>query len=142
VLYRPYLRKSPPLQVSVVAMIASVGFLAILVAREGFFRTAPHFSAGGWTAVVFIGMSSAVGYFLLLWALTHTSPTRVTVFLALGPITAAVLGALLLDESLTTAAGLGLGCVVTGIWLANWRGRATPGAHPSAEELTPPARSA
>jgi drug/metabolite transporter (DMT)-like permease len=142
VLYRPYLRKYPPLQVSVVAMIASVGFLAILVAREGFFRTVPHFSSGGWVAVIFIGMSSAVGYFLLLWALTHTSPTRVTVFLALGPITAAVLGALLLDEPLTTAAGAGLVCVVLGIWFANWTRRAAPGVQALAEELTPPARSA
>lgn len=139
VLYRPYLRKYPPLQVSVVAMIASVGFLALLAARDGFFRTVPHFSSGGWAAVVFIGVSSAVGYFLLLWALTHTSPTRVTVFLALGPITAAVLGALLLDEPLTTAAGLGLICVVLGIWFANWQGRVAPAARPSPEQFTPPA---
>src|SRR5216684_1813843 len=37
VLYRPYLRKYPALPVSAFAMLASVGFLAILAAGEGFF---------------------------------------------------------------------------------------------------------
>jgi drug/metabolite transporter (DMT)-like permease len=141
VLYRSYLRRYPPLQVGVVAMIASVAFLAMLAAREGFFRATPHLSSGSWAAVIFIGLSSAVGYFLLLWALAHTSPTRVSVFLALGPITAAVLGVLLLDEPLTTAAVIGLGCVVAGIWLANWRGRIGDRPHRASLQsgVTPPA---
>jgi drug/metabolite transporter (DMT)-like permease len=119
VLYRPYLRKYPTLPVSAFAMLASVGFLAILAAGEGFFTSPLRFTAGGWAAVLFIGFSSGVGYFLWLWALGHASPTRVTAFLALSPITAALLGALLLHEPVTTGSLLGLALVALGLWVAH-----------------------
>jgi drug/metabolite transporter (DMT)-like permease len=119
VLYRPYLKKYPTLPVGAFAMLASVGFLAILAAGEGFFTTAPRFTTGGWLAVLFIGFSSGVGYFLWLWALKHASPTRVAVFLALSPITAMLLGNLLLGEPVTVGALAGVGLVVLGLWAAH-----------------------
>jgi drug/metabolite transporter (DMT)-like permease len=121
VLYRPYLEKYPTLPVSAFAMLASVGFLAILAAGEGFFAAPPYFTVEGWLAVVFIGMSSGVGYYLWLWALHHATPTRVTVFLALSPITAAALGAALLGERIAMLSAVGVVCVVLGLWLAHWR---------------------
>jgi drug/metabolite transporter (DMT)-like permease len=69
--------------------------------------------------VLFIGFSSGVGYFLWLWALGHASPTRVTAFLALSPITAALLGGLLLHEPVTTGSLLGLALVALGLWVAH-----------------------
>ena len=48
------------------------------------------FLRGGWLAILFIGVSSGVGYYLWLFALRHATPTRVTVFLALSPLTAAL----------------------------------------------------
>jgi drug/metabolite transporter (DMT)-like permease len=118
VLYRPYLTRYPTLHVSAVAMLASVGFLALIAATEGFFAALPRFTGPGWAAVVFIGVSSGVGYTLWLWALRHASPTRVTVFLSLSPVTAALLGAVLLGEPLRWMLLAGLACVVAGIWLA------------------------
>jgi drug/metabolite transporter (DMT)-like permease len=122
VLYRPYLRRYPTLPVSAFAMLASVAFLALLAAGEGFFAGFPRFTAGGWLAVAFIGVSSGIGYFLWLWALNHASPTRVTVFLALSPITAAVLGAALLGEPVSATVLAGLGLVALGLWVAHWQG--------------------
>ncbi|HSD54503.1 MAG TPA: DMT family transporter [Burkholderiales bacterium] len=119
VLYRPYLRKYPTLPVSAFAMLASVGFLALLAAGEGFFNAFPHFTSKGWFAVLFIGVSSGVGYYLWLWALGRTTPTRVTVFLGLSPITATALGALLLGEPVSLTLAAGLGCVVLGLWIAH-----------------------
>ncbi len=121
VLYRPYLRKYPALPVSAFAMLASVGFLAILAAGEGFFVSPPHFTPGGWLAIVFIGLSSGVGYYLWLWALGHAPATQVTVFLALSPITAAGLGALFLGEAISAVSAVGLACVALGLWLSHWR---------------------
>jgi len=118
VLYRPYLTRYPALHVSALAMLASVGFLAVVAATEGFFSGLPHFTGAGWAAVVFIGISSGFGYTLWLWALRHASPTRVTVFLSLSPLTAALLGALVLAEPLRWMQLAGLACVVAGIWLA------------------------
>jgi drug/metabolite transporter (DMT)-like permease len=119
VLYRPYLRKYPTLPVSAFAMLASVGFLAVLAAGEGFFSSLPRFTEMGWLAVVFIGINSGIGYYLWLWALNHTTPTKVTVFLALSPITATGLGALLLAERISMMSLLGLAFVVLGLWLAH-----------------------
>jgi drug/metabolite transporter (DMT)-like permease len=119
VLYRPYLRRYPTVPVSAFAMLASVAFLAVLAAGEGFFAAWPCFTAGGWAAVVFIGVSSGVGYVLWLWALGHAPATEVTVFLALSPFTAAALGALFLAERITGPVLAGLVCVALGLWLAH-----------------------
>jgi drug/metabolite transporter (DMT)-like permease len=132
VLYRPYLRKYPALSVSAFAMLASVAFLSALAAGEGFFRSPPRFTAAGWMAVLFIGVGSGVGYYLWLWALAHATPTQVTVFLALSPITATCLGALLLGEVASTLSLLGLAAVALGIWLAHRRPRGPDAAPPPA----------
>jgi len=130
VLYRPYLARYPALPVGAVAMLASVAFLAIPAAGEGVFAAAPQFTPGGWAAVLFIGASSAIGYFLWLWALKHTTPTRVTVFLALSPITAMALGALLLGEAITPMGLVGLVLVALGLAVAHL-GKDQPGPTPS-----------
>jgi drug/metabolite transporter (DMT)-like permease len=119
VLYRPYLRKYPTLPVSALAMVTSVAFLALFAAGEGFFQAVPRYTAGGWLAVLFIGISSGVGYYLWLWALNHTAATNVTVFLALSPVTATVLGALFLAEPITNTTLFGLLCVALGLWVAH-----------------------
>ena len=131
VLYRPYLRKYPTLQVSAFAMLASVAFLAVLAHGEGFFGSLPRITADGWAAIVFIGFSSGVGYYLWLWALKHASATRVTVFLALSPLTAAGLGALVLGEHVSPLSALGLAFVALGLWLAHWQSQ--EGARSTAE---------
>lgn len=122
VLYRPYVRKYPALAVSAFAMLASVAFLAVLAAGEGFFGSfPPRFTRGGWLAVGFIGVGSGIGYYLWLWALAHAAATNVTVFLALSPVTATLLGVLLLGEPLPATALLGLAAVALGLGLAHRR---------------------
>jgi drug/metabolite transporter (DMT)-like permease len=129
VLYRPYLRKYPPVAISTLAMLSSVGFLAVLAAGEGFFDAWPGFTRGGWLAVLFIGASSGIGYYLWLWALKHTTPTKVTVFLALGPITAALLGGVFLEERITAMSWVGVAGVALGLWLAHREGSAAAVPH-------------
>jgi drug/metabolite transporter (DMT)-like permease len=119
VLYRPYLRRYPTLPVSAFAMLASVAFLTVPAARDGFFAAVPRFTVGGWLAVLFIGIGSGVGYYLWLWALGRATPTEVTVFLALSPITATGLGALLLGEAVSALSLLGLACVAFGLRFAS-----------------------
>lgn len=126
VLYRPYLQKYPTLSIGAFAMLASVGFLAILAAGEGVFSGWSGYSPKGWLAVLFIGVSSGIGYYGWLWALRHASPTRVTVFLGLSPVTAALLGALLLAEPVTWPLLLGLAVLLTGLWLAHRPDAASP----------------
>jgi drug/metabolite transporter (DMT)-like permease len=118
VLYRPYLRRYRALPVSAFAMLASVIALAVPAAMEGFFDAAPRFTAWGWLAVLLIGVGSGGGYYLWLWALEHAPPTHVTVFLALSPITATILGGALLGEPVSALAAVGVALVTAGLWLA------------------------
>ena len=118
VLYRPYLQRYPTVPVSAFAMLASVLFLALAGLAEAWPARVATLGAGAWGAVAFIGLASGVGYFLWLHALKHESATRVTVFLALNPVTAAVLGWALLREPLPPQLLAALGLIAAGLWLA------------------------
>jgi len=123
VLYRPYLRRYPTLPVSAFAMLASVLLLALLAVAEGWPARVAALSVPSWAVVTFIGLSSGLGYFLWLYALKHEAPTRVTVFLALNPVTAALLGALFLNEALNQWLSSAIVLIALGLWLAT---RLTP----------------
>lgn len=118
VLYRPYLRRYPTVPVSALAMLASVAFLAAAAWPEHWPQRLATFSGIAWAATLFVGISSGIGYFAWLYALKHESPTRVTVFLALNPPTAALLGWALLGEPVHGSALAGLVLVAAGLWLA------------------------
>jgi drug/metabolite transporter (DMT)-like permease len=143
VLYRPYLRKYPALSVSTLAMLAAVGFLALLAAAEGSLSAPPQLSTAGWMAVGFIGVGSGAGYWLWLWALRHASATQVAVFLALSPLSAVGLGAALLGEPVVPGALIGCALVTAGLWFANRTTaaaatRPAPGQAPCAPDLQRP----
>ncbi|MCG2593669.1 DMT family transporter [Ramlibacter sp. XY19] len=118
VLYRPYLQRYPTVPVSAFAMLASVVFLALAALGEHWPARVAAISVTAWLVVAFIGVSSAVGYFWWLFALKNESPTRVTVFLALNPVTAALLGSLLLAEPLGVHLLAALALIAAGLWLA------------------------
>lgn len=118
VLFKPYLQRYPTLSIGAYSMLASVAFLIILALFEGAFTTWSGYSPGGWLAVIFIGLSSGIGYYGWLWALRHAPPTQVTVFLGLSPITAAIVGAAFLAEPLTWPLLAGMAVLLAGLWLA------------------------
>jgi drug/metabolite transporter (DMT)-like permease len=119
VLYRPYLRRYPTLPVSAFAMAAAAAALLVPAALGDLLVAPAHLSASAWAAIVFIGLSSGGGYVLWLWALANIAATRVTVFLSLSPVTAAVLGVTLLGEPVTMGMIAGVTCVAAGLWVAN-----------------------
>ncbi|MCP5150586.1 MAG: DMT family transporter [Ectothiorhodospiraceae bacterium] len=123
VLYRPYLVRYPTVQVSTFAMAASVAFLLALAWHEPSFGQWSRIDARAWSAVVFVGLSSGVGYLLWLFALRHLPPTRVTVFLALSPLTASAVGAVALGEPVTHGVMAGGAFVALGLWFALWQRR-------------------
>jgi len=80
----------------------------------------------GWAAVLFLGIfGGAVGFGLWIWALRHSTPSRVAVFLALNPITAITLGVVLLGESAGVRLFVALAMVIAGIQLASKKARAS-----------------
>lgn len=117
VLYRPYLARHPSFDVGFVAMAAALVALTPWAALEGFRPVWTEATAADWALVGFVGLSSGVGFTIWLWALKHATPTRVTVFQALGPVTAALLGALTLGEAVGLATAGGVAAVAGGLWL-------------------------
>lgn len=113
--YRPYLRRHPTLTLGLWAMAASVLAIAPFAIAEGLVVRAAALGPAQWAAVVGVGLSSGVGYWLWLWALKHVDASRVTMFLALSPVTATVLGALWLGERLGWVAWIGIACVALGL---------------------------
>lgn len=118
VFYRPYLQRYPTLHVSSLAMLASVLFLALAALPEAWPARLATLSTRSWSIVFFIGLSSALGYFWWLYALKHEPATRVTVFLALNPVTAAVLGQLALAEAVDRWTAGAIVLIAAGLWLA------------------------
>ncbi|HKW83287.1 MAG TPA: DMT family transporter [Burkholderiaceae bacterium] len=122
VLYRPVLQRHAALPVSAIAMAAAVVVLGLCAPFEDAATRLPRLGARDWAAIVFIGTSSGIGYFLWLWALRHAAASRVTLFLSLSPLTAMALGVLLLGEPLQASLLIALGLVVAGLWVAQDRG--------------------
>lgn len=118
VLYRPYLQRYPTLAVSSFAMLVSVLFLGLLALTENWPARVMALGLQSWTVVALIGISSGIGYFWWLYALKHEPPTRVTVFLALNPLTAALLGVLFLGEALSPWSVAAIFLIASGLWLA------------------------
>lgn len=53
-----------------------------------------------------------------LWSLKHMAPTNATVFQGLGPVTAALLGVVLLGEPVSFGLLAGIVCLIAGLWVA------------------------
>ena len=130
-LYRPYLKKYPALCVSAFAMFVSVLFLAaVCLLRRA--PLVPELSAVQWANVTFIGLSSGLGYFCLLWALGRLDASRVMAFQALAPITAVAIELLGASYSLSWRLVGAFVLVLSGVWFGTRDRRgAAPGPSPS-----------
>lgn len=73
-----------------------------------------------WLSLLYLGvLGSALAYIGYYDGIRKIGATRSGVFIALNPLTAVILGALLLDEPLTLAMYLGGGLILAGIFLCN-----------------------
>ncbi|MBL0928886.1 MAG: DMT family transporter, partial [Alphaproteobacteria bacterium] len=115
VAYRPYIGRYPPLAVGTIAMLAS---LVALVPLSFMQDAATSLDAGGWAAVVGLGISSGVFYWLWLVALKVIGAARTSVFLSLGPPAAGIIGAVWLGEWPGIELWAGMVAVAFGLRLA------------------------
>jgi drug/metabolite transporter (DMT)-like permease len=115
---RLWLSQLPAITVAFWSMTGGVCVLTALSAFNGEWPTMQMLSLGAIMAVLFLGTAAgALGFTLWIWALSKATPTQVAVFFTLNPVSAAVLGALALDEAITAPVALGMGVVLSGIVL-------------------------
>ena len=117
---RPTLMRHGALFVTALGMAFAVAVLfPVLVIKHGGMPL-PAFNVGGWVATLFLGsVAGAVQFSLFMWALRWLPPTTTVLYLTLNPITAMVLGAILLGEKLTLNLIAGLALVLCGILVGN-----------------------
>ncbi len=116
-----YLRKYPALVLC--SVMVPVGALALLAAIVigGDYSGFTGFSWRGWCAIGYLmTIGGAVTFFLWIWALEHTTPSRVAITVTMNPVAAVILGALVLSEPVTWRLLVGLAAIVSGITAANW----------------------
>jgi drug/metabolite transporter (DMT)-like permease len=121
VLTKPYLVRYGTLKLLSVALGVGAGALLLLVSlralREGV--AWPRFDLIEWSAILAVGLASALSNWLWSWALSRTTPTRVAVFIALNPVVAVFAAIVLLGETLSPTLLVGLFVVIAGIVLVN-----------------------
>jgi drug/metabolite transporter (DMT)-like permease len=86
----------------------------------GFHHAAETFGAPQWWAVVMLGLAGgAAAFYLWVFALERTTPTRVANTMTVNPIAASLLAALLIGEPLGWHLAAGIVAVGVGIWIAS-----------------------
>jgi drug/metabolite transporter (DMT)-like permease len=117
---RATLMRHGPLFVTALAMAFAVAALLPVVALIQRDIALPAFSFKGWMAVVFLGtIAGTLQFSLFMWALRWLPSTTTVLYLTLNPITAMVLGIVLLGETLTIDLIAGVALVFIGIVVGN-----------------------
>jgi drug/metabolite transporter (DMT)-like permease len=90
----------------------------------GGFQSTLAFTGAHWAAVICLGVfGGAAAFYLWVYALERTTPTRVANTMTVNPIAASLLAAVLVGEPLGAHLLLGIGAVAAGIWLASTEAR-------------------
>lgn len=95
-------------------------WITCIVRGEVSTGTIAQLGAQQWLSLLYLGvLGSALAYIGYYDGIRKIGATRSGVFIALNPLTAVILGALLLDEPLTLAMCLGGGLILAGTFLCN-----------------------
>ncbi len=140
---KPFIARSGPIPFTTMGMSVGALFLITVSAIRGSFEPVVDFGTPQWLAVIYLGLfGSALTFYLWAFALSRTTPTRVAISVTVNPITAALVGAMLLDEPITWNLVVGLIAVALGIWIATTVGRRIrPADQPRVTSPTPSAAS-
>ena len=120
VLSRPLMSRSSALGYAAAGMGFGSGFNALAAWHGGGFERVPSFGAAEWLAALYLGaLGGALAFYLWVYALQRTTPTRVANTITVSPIAAALLAAVLLGESIGASLVIGVAAVAAGIWIAS-----------------------
>jgi drug/metabolite transporter (DMT)-like permease len=117
---RPLIRRTGPIPFTVAAMAVGVVVLSAIAGASGGLDGVPDLGLVQILALLYLGVAGGA-LSLLLWsfALARTTPTRVAVSVTVNPVTASLVGALLLGEPIGWTLVAGLAAVLAGITIAS-----------------------
>lgn len=97
--------------------------IGLLMLWQGDWSGFGQITWSGWVAVAYLtSFGGAFTFFLWIWALERTAPSRVSLAVTLNPVSAALLGAVVLGEPVTWRLVVGLMGVIASLLLVNWSG--------------------
>ena len=117
---RPFMARSSMLGF----LAAGMGFGALASMALSFFTGGylliEKLNSQQWLAILCLGVfGGAAAFYLWVYALERTTPTRVTNTMTVNPVSASLLAAVLVGEPLGLPLALGIVAVGAGIWLAS-----------------------
>lgn len=143
-LAKPVLHRLPAILVTAGSMLAGAVLLAPIALASNLPGDIAQLDSRTTLIVLFLGTGGgALAYWLIMVALARLTPTQAIAYINVNPLVATALGALFLDETLSSRFLLGFGLVAAGLVLANWpaadRSRSTAEADQlaSSESLPP-----
>ncbi len=124
---RPFIARSGSLPFVTAGMGAGAACMTLLAWSSDGLAAVGGFGWSQWAAVVYlVVIGAALTFFLWVFALAQTTPTRVANTITLNPVTAAIVAAILLGEPIGFNLIVGVVAVFAGIWLASTERRAGP----------------
>ena len=117
---RPLMQRSSRMGFLALGMGAGAALsVAIAWYSSGFETAVTNFGAAQWWAVLFLGVfGGAAAFYLWVYALERTTPTRVANTMTVNPIAASLVAAAIIGEPIGAELLLGIGAVGAGIWIA------------------------
>jgi drug/metabolite transporter (DMT)-like permease len=117
---RPFIARSSPLGFVTAGMGSGSLVVCLLALAGGGFASTRGFGAGQWTAVAYLAIfGAALTFFLWVFALARTTPTKVTNTITLNPVTASIVATFLVGEPIGLALLVGIAAVFVGILVAS-----------------------
>ena len=120
---RPFIRRSGPIPFTAMSMDVGALCLILVSAWRGSFAPVAAFGVPQWGRGVYLGAAPPSPCTSWAFALQRTTPTRVAISVTVNPVTASLVGAILLNEPLSWNLAGGIVAVFAGIWVATTAGR-------------------
>jgi drug/metabolite transporter (DMT)-like permease len=116
---RPFIMRAAPLTFLTAGMGCGAAFLLMIVVPRGGFAAVAAFGPPQWAAVAYLAaFGGAAAFYLWVFALQHATPTRVASTIAVNPVSASILAAIIIGEPIGLNLLLGVIAVLGGIWIA------------------------
>jgi drug/metabolite transporter (DMT)-like permease len=117
---RPLMARSSALGYACAGMAAGATLNATIAVSNNGWAALSAMGVQQWAAALFLGVvPGALGFFLWVYAVQRTTPTRAAATITISPISAGALAALLVSEPFGIGLLAGAVAVAVGIWMAS-----------------------
>ncbi|MGP0089604.1 MAG: DMT family transporter [Xanthobacteraceae bacterium] len=117
---RPFIRRSSALGFVTACMAFGGAAVVVLAGATNGFAVVRGFGAPQWLAVAYLGIfGGAAAFYLWVFALERTTPTRVANTMTVNPLAASIVAAIILNEPIGLNLIIGLAAVFAGIFIAS-----------------------